>query len=59
MARHTSEVDVLKRYPMKNYFEEEEDLLAQFGDYYAMTPEERFEKSKGLFNEGNDKTWRG
>lgn len=35
------------------------DMLAQFGDYYAMTPEERKEKSKGLFNESNERAWRG
>lgn len=35
------------------------DMLAQFGDYYAMTPEERELKSNGLFNENNEQAWRG
>jgi hypothetical protein len=35
------------------------DMMAQFGDYYAMTSEERKEKSNGLFNESNDQAWRG
>lgn len=39
--------------------EEFKDMLAQFGDYFAMTPEERKEKSNGLYNETNDKAWNG
>ncbi|KAI7258022.1 hypothetical protein KC345_g10643 [Hortaea werneckii] len=39
--------------------EEFKDMLAQFGDYFAMTPEERKLKSGGLFNESNDKAWDG
>lgn len=39
--------------------DELKDMLAQFGDYFAMTPEEREEKSKSLFNETNDRAWRG
>lgn len=39
--------------------EEFKDMLAQFGDYFAMTPEERREKSNGLYNETNDKAWNG
>jgi hypothetical protein len=39
--------------------DELKDMLAQFGDYYAMTPEKRKEMSKGLFNESNDKAWNG
>lgn len=39
--------------------EELKDMLAQYGDYYAMTPAERKEKSNGLFNETNDKAWGG
>ncbi|NOU62850.1 hypothetical protein GC096_02155 [Paenibacillus sp. LMG 31461] len=39
--------------------EEFKDMLAQFGNYYAMTPEERQEASYGLFNESNDHAWRG
>ncbi|WP_078060198.1 exo-rhamnogalacturonan lyase family protein [Gracilibacillus timonensis] len=39
--------------------EEFKDMLAQFGDYYAMTPEERKENSNGLFNESNDIAWGG
>lgn len=39
--------------------EELKDMLAQFGNYYAMTPEERKAKSNGLFNENNDKAWGG
>jgi len=35
------------------------DMLAEFGEYYAMTPEERKQKSNGLFNESNDHAWRG
>jgi hypothetical protein len=35
------------------------DMMAQFGDYYAMTPEERQQKSNGLFNESNDQAWGG
>ncbi|WP_342564963.1 hypothetical protein NST84_07400 [Paenibacillus sp. FSL R7-0345] len=39
--------------------EELRDMLAQFGDYFAMTPEERKVTSGGLFNESNDKAWDG
>ena len=39
--------------------EEFKDMLAQFGDYFAMTPEERTLTSGGLFNESNDKAWDG
>lgn len=39
--------------------DELKDMLAEFGDYYAMTPEERKEKSNGLFNESNDIAWGG
>lgn len=39
--------------------EEFKDMLAQFGDYYAMTPEERNRRSGGLYNENNDKAWNG
>ncbi|MDQ8734753.1 hypothetical protein [Paenibacillus sp. LHD-38] len=39
--------------------EEFKEMLAQFGDYYAMSPDERKEKSQGLFNESNDKAWEG
>lgn len=35
------------------------DMLAEFGEYYALTPEERKRKSNGLFNESNDHAWRG
>lgn len=31
--------------------------IAAFGAYYAMTPEQRNEVSKGLFNPENDETW--
>lgn len=33
------------------------DMLAQFGDYYAMTPEERKVQSAGRFNEQNEQSW--
>ncbi|AIQ57018.1 hypothetical protein [Paenibacillus borealis] len=39
--------------------EEFKDMLAQFGDYFAMTPEERNLKSGGLFNDSNDQAWDG
>ncbi|WCM63691.1 hypothetical protein [Paenibacillus polymyxa] len=39
--------------------EEFKDMLAQFGDYFAMTPQERNETSNGLYNENNDKAWDG
>ena len=35
------------------------EMVADFGEYYGMTPEERNKKSNGLFNEENDKTWGG
>ncbi|MBQ7915365.1 MAG: hypothetical protein IJ315_01085, partial [Firmicutes bacterium] len=35
------------------------EMVADFGEYYGMTPEERSIKSKGLFNEQNDSCWLG
>ena len=33
------------------------EMVADFGEYYGMTPEERNVKSHGLFNETNDACW--
>lgn len=35
------------------------DMLAQFGELYAMTPEQRKEATGGLINENNDRAWAG
>ena len=35
------------------------DMVAELASYYYMTPEERTEKSHGLFNEENMRAWRG
>ncbi len=37
--------------------EEFKDMLAQFGDYYAMTPAERKAASHGIFNDSNEQSW--
>ena len=34
-------------------------MLAQFGELYAMEPEERFQATNGLISEKNDKAWEG
>ena len=36
-----------------------EKMVADFGEYYGMTPEERNRKSNGLFNAENDRCWGG
>jgi hypothetical protein len=48
-------------FELAEWLEDEElnDQLAQFGAYYAMTPEERKKASGGRFNEENDETWGG
>ena len=35
------------------------EMVADFGEYYGMTPQERNQKSHGLFNETNDRCWGG
>ena len=35
------------------------EMVADFGEYYGMTPEERNRKSHGLFNAENDRCWGG
>ena len=36
-----------------------EDMLAQFGELYAMEPEQRYQATNGLITEKNDKAWSG
>jgi len=44
---------------LEGFIEDEEfsDMLAQFGEYYGMTHEQREVKSGGLFHEGNKNSW--
>ena len=39
--------------------EEMRDMLAQFGELYAMTPQQRKEATGGRINETNDRPWAG
>jgi hypothetical protein len=48
-------------FELADWLEDEElkDQMAQFGAFYAMTPEEREEASGGRFNEENNEAWSG
>lgn len=39
--------------------QEMREMLAQFGELYAMEPEERFQATDGLISEKNDRAWAG
>jgi len=39
--------------------DELKDMLAQFGELYAMTPEERYAATNNLITEKNDRAWEG
>ena len=48
-------------FELADWLEDDEfkNQIAQFGAYYAMTPEQRKEVSCGRFNEENDEAWGG
>ena len=48
-------------YELAELLEDDEftEMVAKFGAFYGMTPDERHIASNGLFNEENDKAWGG